>query len=87
MHYFQGEYMLGKFKADWGFFWPLAAHSGVHTLFTLIICLIWNQALWWLALVDGALHFFVDRVKSGPKYLGRFKPLSARIGTQRNAGI
>ena len=28
-----------------------------------------------LALVDFAVHFMMDRLKAGPRYLGRFKPL------------
>ena len=73
----QGQYMLGKFKPDWGFFWPLAAHAGVHGLMTLGIVWYFNPSLWWLALVDAGIHFVMDRVKAGPKYLGRYKALAA----------
>jgi len=73
----QQGYMLGKFKDDWGFFLPLLSHAGVHGIFTLIICLIINPSLWWLSLVDLVVHFIMDRVKAGKKYLGRFKALSA----------
>jgi hypothetical protein len=71
----QGKYMLGKFKADWSFFLPLLAHAGVHAAFTLAIALYFKPGLWWLSLVDLVVHFCVDRIKAGPKYLGRFKDM------------
>lgn len=73
----QGRYMLGKFKPGWDFVPPLAAHCGVHALFTLLICLKFDPKYWWLAIVDFVVHFIMDRIKAGPKYLGRFKALSA----------
>lgn len=84
----QGTYMLGKFNHGWGFFWPLASHCFVHAVFTFVISYIYlacipNSAPWqlvcpFLALVDFSIHFFMDRVKASPKYLGRFKALSAK---------
>jgi hypothetical protein len=71
------KYMLGKFKPDWNFVLPLAAHCGVHALFTLVICLYYGPNYWWLAIVDFVIHFLVDRLKAGPKYFGRFKNMSA----------
>lgn len=68
----QREYMLKKTEAGWNFLLPLTTHCAVHALGTLLICLYWAPALWWLALVDFAVHFIIDRIKSGPKYLGRF---------------
>lgn len=76
----QGRYMLGKFKDNWGFFLPLLAHVGVHGIFTLTICLVFTKDLHkslWLALIDMIIHFAMDRIKAGKKYLGRFKPLNA----------
>lgn len=73
----QGRYMLGKFKEDWSFALPLLSHSAVHGIFTLAICLIFAPHLWWLSLVDIISHFFIDRLKAGSKYLGRYKALSA----------
>ena len=77
----QNEYMLKKFLPDWGFFKPLLAHAGVHALFTFFITLavIPNKILMavGLSLLDFVIHFFMDRIKAGPKYLGRFKPLTA----------
>ena len=75
---FQGPYMLQKFLPGWDFFWPLVAHCGVHSAFTLIIVMSVNPSLGWLAGVDFVAHFLMDRIKAGPKYLGRFKALSAR---------
>lgn len=74
----QGKYMLGKFKPGWDFFLPLLAHVGVHGAMTLALCLWVAPHFWWLALVDMCVHFVMDRIKAGPKYLGRFKPLTAR---------
>ncbi len=81
---FQNEYMLQKFRPDWGFFTPLLAHCGMHAFFTLVIV---GAAVYQiqggllfavgLALFDMVVHFFMDRLKAGPKYLGRFKPLTA----------
>ncbi len=51
---------------------PLTAHAGVHAIFTVIIVLVINPSLAWLALVDFVAHFTMDRIKSGPKYFGRF---------------
>ncbi len=69
----QREYMLKKFSPNWDFFLPLCLHAGVHAALTLLIVFIFHVAnLWWLALVDFVIHFIMDRIKSGPRYLGRF---------------
>ena len=68
----QREYMLRKVRPGWDFVAPLALHCLVHASMTLAICLWWNPSLWWLAAVDFAAHFFMDRLKSGPMYLGRY---------------
>jgi len=70
----QGKYMLGKFKEGTEWILPLIAHCLVHTIFTLIIVLVYNPKVWWVCLVDFTLHFTMDRVKASPKLLGRFKP-------------
>lgn len=74
--FLQGKYMLRKFSPGWDFFLPLLAHSAVHGAFTLSVCLLISPNLWWLTIVDTVAHFVMDRIKAGPKYLGRFKPLS-----------
>lgn len=75
----QNAYMLGKFKPDWGFFFPLVAHCGVHALFTLTIISFTDVPFSYavkLALLDFVVHFIMDRLKASPKYLGRFKTLT-----------
>ncbi len=72
----QREYMLRKTRANWDFILPLFTHCLVHGVGTLIIMLIYAPAFWWLSLVDFITHFFIDRIKSGPRYFGRFNDLS-----------
>ena len=72
----QREYMLRKTNPHWDFALPLALHCGVHSLGTLLITLIFAPTCWWLTIVDFVLHFITDRLKSGPRYLGRFNDLS-----------
>lgn len=43
---------------------PLTAHAGVHGALTLIICVVLAPQLAWLALVDFAVHFIIDRSKA-----------------------
>jgi hypothetical protein len=72
----QGKYMLGKFRPGWGFLAPLTVHCLVHASFTL--ALLWafsHLDLWYLAVIDFVAHFTMDRIKAGPKYLGRFKDM------------
>lgn len=75
----QGEYMLKKFKSDWGFLRPLLAHVGVHAAFTFLISIFFVclPIALGLALLDATIHFTMDRIKAGPKYMGRWKPLTA----------
>ncbi|MCB0378628.1 MAG: DUF3307 domain-containing protein [Bdellovibrionales bacterium] len=72
----QREYMLRKTVASWAFLLPLATHCSVHAVGTLVICLMFRPEMWWLAIADFIIHFFVDRLKSGPKYFGRYNDLS-----------
>lgn len=72
----QGSYMLRKFMPGWDFALPLACHAGVHALLTLGILYLFAPHLWYLCFVDFAIHFLMDRIKAGPKYLGRYKALS-----------
>lgn len=73
------KFMLGKFKDDWGFLGPLAAHASVHGAMTFAIAFVFTHALplaIYLALLDSIIHFAMDRLKAGKKYMGRWKPLS-----------
>jgi len=83
----QNKYMLQKFLPNWGFFWPLATHAGYHAVGTMVIAHWWFfpdfssgniKTILGLALFDFIIHFTMDRIKAGPKYLGRFKPLSPK---------
>lgn len=72
----QREYMLRKVSPTWDFLLPLVTHCGVHGVGTLLIVLWINPSLWWLSLFDFVVHFFTDRIKSSPAYLGRYNDLS-----------
>ena len=74
----QSSYMLMKQRADWKFFVPLLVHSMVHASMTLAIILWFTPNLWWLAVVDLVVHFFADRLKAGPRYLGRFNDIHTK---------
>lgn len=77
----QGEYMLKKFEEGWSFVLPLAAHSGVHAGFTFAIALAFTRSFVLAVLLAGfdfVVHFTMDRIKAGKKYLGKFKPLTAK---------
>lgn len=79
----QGRWALGKFRDDWGFFWPLAGHAAIQAAGTLLIAAPiagWRAVS--LALFDGILHFAMDRLKAGKKYLGRYKTLTPRTAAQ-----
>ena len=69
----QFPYMLRKFRPGWDFVMPLTLHCLVHGLLTLAIVLCVDYHLWWLGVFDFCIHFIMDRIKSGPRYLGRFK--------------
>lgn len=69
----QFNFMLKyKVSPNWQFLVPLSLHCLTHSLFTLLIVLIIDPSYWWLALLDFAVHFVMDRLKAGPRYLGRF---------------
>ena len=72
----QREYMLRKSVPGWDFLLPLLTHCGVHALGTLVIVVFVNPTCWWLALFDFIVHFFTDRIKASPNYLGRYNNLS-----------
>ncbi len=61
-----------------GFLLPLAIHCTVHCAATLAIVLWWNPRFWWLAILDFVVHFTMDRIKAGPRYLGRFNNLTSK---------
>ena len=74
----QNKYMLKKFLPGTAWILPLAAHCGVHAIFTFGICFLllpWQLSLQ-LAVFDFAVHFVMDRLKADSKLLGRYKALS-----------
>lgn len=75
---FQNVWMLQKSRADWDFFWPLTIHCSIHAGITLITALIVNPSFWWLAIVDFVVHFAMDRIKAGPRYMGRWSDMRSR---------
>jgi putative flippase GtrA len=42
----------------------LAAHAGCHAAFTLALALAISPVLWWLGVVDFALHATIDRARA-----------------------
>ena len=71
------NFMLGKFRPGPDFIGPLAAHCGVHAAFTALLAIAAGVGFGLIvkvAVLDFVVHFVMDRLKAGPKYLGRFKP-------------
>ncbi len=75
---FQSQYMLKKVRPGWDFVPPLALHCAFHAFLTLSVVWALVPSLWWLATLDFAIHFMMDRIKSGPRYLGRYNNLSKK---------
>ena len=75
---FQNVYMLQKSRPNWNFVMPLAIHCSVHFAFSLCIILWVRPALWWLAIIDFVIHFVMDRIKAGPRYLGRYHDMRGK---------
>jgi hypothetical protein len=61
---FQTTWMARGKEGERNWLWPLAAHAGCHAALTLAVALVVAPHLWWLCLVDLAIHFTVDRVKA-----------------------
>ncbi|MEM8937134.1 MAG: DUF3307 domain-containing protein [Pseudomonadota bacterium] len=68
----------GKSKSGFGFIGPLSVHALIHAGLTLMIVVIVDRSLWYLAAFDFAIHFVLDRIKSSPRLLGRFTDMSRR---------
>lgn len=75
---FQNVWMLQKSRPGWDFVPPLAIHCGIHSISTLAFALYLNPSLWWLAAADFVIHFITDRIKAGPRYLGRFHDIRGK---------
>ena len=68
----QNVWMLQKARPGWDFVPPLTIHCGEHAAITLALVLYLNPVYWWLAILDFVVHFTMDRIKAGPRYLGRY---------------
>jgi hypothetical protein len=66
---FQNVWMLQKSLPGWNFVAPLAIHCGIHALGTFAVAIYLNPSLWYLGVLDFVIHFVVDRLKAGPRYL------------------
>ena len=53
----------GKERPD-GWAPPLLAHASCHAVLTLAIALVTVPRLWWLSLIDLAVHLAIDRGKT-----------------------
>ena len=64
---------IGKGKENWEFVSPLSFHCLVHVILSAIVIVLFMDVkyLWFLP-TEFVVHFFIDRLKSGPKYGGRF---------------
>jgi len=74
----QNVWMLQKARPGWDFVPPLSIHCGVHAGLTLAAALYVNPSYWWLAILDFVVHFTMDRIKAGPRYLGRFHDVRSK---------
>jgi hypothetical protein len=64
---------LGKDRRD-AWLMPLGAHVATHAGLAFAIILVVAPRLWWLALVDFAVHFTIDRGKSIVSRWGQWGP-------------
>lgn len=61
---FQTDWMaLTKGKPGFTGYKALFSHTIMHGIGTMIIALIFAPGLWWLGLVDFAVHSLIDRLK------------------------
>ncbi len=75
---FQNVWMLQKARPGWDFVGPLSLHCIIHSFFTLLITLYFGWHLAWMAVLDFGVHFTMDRLKSGPRYLGRYSDMRSK---------
>ena len=75
----QSTWMAQGKERGSGWLAPLCAHTALHGLGTLLIALMVQPALWWLALVDFAIHTAIDRGKALVGQRTRLPPTDARF--------
>lgn len=80
----QTPYMLKKFSPGLEYLKPLAAHAGVHAIFTCVVAILTSfwipvslMTIIAVTLFDFTIHFVMDRIKASPKMLGRYKALAS----------
>ena len=59
----QTSWMANGKEQPKGWFLPLLAHVGVHTVATALIFAVLAPAYIWMAAVDFVVHFAIDRAK------------------------
>lgn len=65
----------GKGKAK-GWFIPLLCHAGTHGMFTAMIMTAWTRSVnlgLLCGIFDTISHFIIDRIKSSPHLLGKYR--------------
>ena len=75
----QGDWMAQGKEREHGWLVPLTIHAACHAALTLGVALVVAPRLWWLALVDFAIHFSVDRAKSVVARKGRWTPADVQF--------
>lgn len=75
----QTEWMARGKERVAGWAAPLAAHAGLHALGTLAVALPFKPGLWWLALVDLAVHGAIDRGKTLVAHRTRYATTDPRF--------
>ncbi len=70
----QTQYMGGKRGINYTWIIPLTSHVMVHVLTSLVILIIIEKLDFiWLLGIEFMSHFAMDRIKSAPYLLGRFR--------------
>lgn len=75
----QTPYMMKKCLPTWDFVLPLLLHCSVHAIVTFGIIYVIDKDFWFslqISVMELCAHFFIDRIKASPIYLGRFKDIS-----------
>ena len=61
--FLQTSWMAYGKEREKGWVLPLSVHAGVHATLTALIFYLWAPVYVWMAAVDFAVHFAVDRSK------------------------
>lgn len=61
--FLQNDWMANGKDSRIGWALPLTAHCAIHGVLTTTLVLILQPRLWFLGLVDFAIHFAIDRTK------------------------